>query len=702
MIPVERKILRDKIDKNVYDEFSKLKTIEDRLKTLGLYNNKEVLKKKLYRLTNEIDFSKKISQNALKHRFLVGVDASLYMFDPVVDGWADFGDTINWKKFQNSEKTFKINRLTFLVSLGLMCYLTNNQDYARGGLTLIREWYTANPFPGQAADHITGTAWRSLDAAMRIFSILWFFIFVCGNKNISSEEKTFLLQMLEIHGRYLYKLNCKCRHFTGNWQIYELSALVHLSILVPELKNASVWRLKALSELENHITRQFYNDGVHGEGSLSYHVGITQQFLNILFLAKTNKVPVSRHCVNFIRKMVDFIVHVMRPDKSLPYINDSYLVDLNTLILSARNIFSKYSWLQISGKGTKDFYLHFYGLFKNNKSLKKSAVSKKIPSRYFKHAGFSIMRGDINKRPAYLFFDADRGWFPHTHAGKLSFDLYACGTPMIVDSGNCSYDHYSYGTWYKRTAAHNTVCINGIDQTLRLDTWQWNNRQSDLKHLYRIKNIGSFLNTYSKPDVRTIKWISNKRFDYVESEHDGYLQLTNPIIHNRKIIFIKGKYWILIDTLKSMGEHLTFNAHYEQLMHFYPSYAHIDSNSIVTAVNGNTGIQVVPLHKEESDEFILDKGKIIFKFKMIKTPLLRYRKHGRGSIVFITLLLPFYGKKPDVHVEPLLMSTQNNMSDGEIGSRISLNGKKTDIFYMFDKKDPVTLSNKAIYIKRKA
>ena len=55
----------------------------------------------------------------------------------------------------------------------------------------------------------------------------------------------------------------------------------------------------------------------------------------------------------------------------------------------------------------------------------------------------------------------------HGHYDQLSVELMADGRPIVVDPGRYTYaeDDHGWRAWFKGTAAHNTVTVDGLDQT---------------------------------------------------------------------------------------------------------------------------------------------------------------------------------------------------------------------------------------------
>jgi hypothetical protein len=63
------------------------------------------------------------------------------------------------------------------------------------------------------------------------------------------------------------------------------------------------------------------------------------------------------------------------------------------------------------------------------------------------------------------------------------------------------------------------------------------------------------------PRVRLREWHSTPDFDFVDAEHDGYASLPDPVVHRRRVIFVKPGYWIVVDDLAGKARHqidLTF------------------------------------------------------------------------------------------------------------------------------------------------
>ena len=68
----------------------------------------------------------------------------------------------------------------------------------------------------------------------------------------------------------------------------------------------------------------------------------------------------------------------------------------------------------------------------------------------------------------FLIFDCGPlGDGGHGHYDLLSVEAFAGGRPLIVDPGRFTYSEAppNLRRWFRGTAAHNTVCVDGLDQT---------------------------------------------------------------------------------------------------------------------------------------------------------------------------------------------------------------------------------------------
>jgi hypothetical protein len=123
----------------------------------------------------------------------------------------------------------------------------------------------------------------------------------------------------------------------------------------------------------------------------------------------------------------------------------------------------------------------------------------------------------------------------HGHADALSFWLSYGGQEFLIDPGTFTY--YSSDEWrsyFRGTAAHNTIRIDGHDQSVPSGTFIWQyTANCHLEHSQE-----------------------NQEFIEVEGCHDGYTRLPDPLIHRRSLRLVKKPRTLLItDRLECQRSH---------------------------------------------------------------------------------------------------------------------------------------------------
>ena len=144
---------------------------------------------------------------------------------------------------------------------------------------------------------------------------------------------------------------------------------------------------------------------------------------------------------------------------------------------------------------------------------------------------------------AVLLIDAGevgmRGLGGHGHNDVLSFDLWAAGAGVLVDSGTFTYSADPAARQLLRsTAAHNALRVDG-EETSRL---------GNERRLWLIENDAQPFG---------VSWSSDADQDVLQASHTGYRRLREPVDHTRRIRFNKRQMiWRIDDLVDGSGEHL--------------------------------------------------------------------------------------------------------------------------------------------------
>ena len=104
----------------------------------------------------------------------------------------------------------------------------------------------------------------------------------------------------------------------------------------------------------------------------------------------------------------------------------------------------------------------------------------------------------------------------HGHADALSLWLSIDDEYFLVDAGTYAYhSHPEWRTFFRSTAAHNTACLDGFNQSEMAGRFLWS----------------------SKANARLLRFEDNSGQVTIEGEHDGYLHLPDPVSHRRNVSF---------------------------------------------------------------------------------------------------------------------------------------------------------------------
>ena len=147
------------------------------------------------------------------------------------------------------------------------------------------------------------------------------------------------------------------------------------------------------------------------------------------------------------------------------------------------------------------------------------------------------MRGGWDAGAPHLVFDvgplgcAVSGG--HGHADLLSVQCAAFGEPFVVDTGTGGYTESAGRSYFRGTAAHSTVTVDGRDQAEPAGPFSWRQR----------------------PAARLLRWSSDDRLDVAEAEHDAYARLADPVRHRRRVLFVKPHGFVVVDDLLGAAVH---------------------------------------------------------------------------------------------------------------------------------------------------
>jgi heparinase II/III-like protein len=158
------------------------------------------------------------------------------------------------------------------------------------------------------------------------------------------------------------------------------------------------------------------------------------------------------------------------------------------------------------------------------------ALSRAVPAascRAFPHGGYYILRHA--PEPVVIFDCGPLGYLSlaaHGHADCLSLCLSVKGEWLLVDPGTYVYhEEQEWRRWFRGTAAHNTLTIEGLDQSEQTGHTMWGRRANG--------SLRAFF--------------CDEHLAWVEGDHDGYRHLKPPRTHHRAVALGQPGYLLVID-----------------------------------------------------------------------------------------------------------------------------------------------------------
>jgi hypothetical protein len=451
-------------------------------------------------------------------------------------------DPLDPAQVGDSKVTWELNRHQWLLPLAQAYWLTADRRYAQEAADLVDDWSRANPYG-------VGLNWSSsLEAAFRLISWSWAFVLIRDAGVLSPQEFLGLIAQVRLHAahieRYLSRYFSPNTHLTG-----EALGLFYAGVLFPELPEASRWRKLGRQILIDESRRQIHADGVFFEQATCYQRYTIDFYLHFLILAERNDVAVPADVRARVQRMLDFLLFVSTPDGSMPSIGDAdggWLLpivrrsptDPRGTFGVAAALFNRADYLWAAGGAVPEaLWLLGPGAWQRMKGLEAKPPAAP-PSALFPDGGYAVMRSDWGREAHQLTMDVGplgcRFSAAHGHADLLSVQCTAFGESHIVDPGTyCYTPDRTWRDYFRGTAAHSTVLVDGEPQARPAGPFAWQ----------------------AKPAVTIRSWSSTAESDLVDAFHDGYGSLPDPVRHRRRVLFVKPRFWVIVDDLSGGAVH---------------------------------------------------------------------------------------------------------------------------------------------------
>jgi hypothetical protein len=460
---------------------------------------------------------------------------------------------VHWSKINHLDPkavgdhkvVWELSRHQWMLDLGQAYRFTGNERYAKTFAQGISDWMRSNP-PG------LGINWSSsLEASMRLISWCWSLFLFRGSKWLTPSLQVEMIAWIETHASYIERY--LSRYFSPNTHLTgEALGLYYVGTLLPGLKDAQHWAQLGREILLQQLPNQVHPDGVYFEQATRYQYYTIEIYMHFAMLARRNGDELPEDVGNALRKMLDFVLSLRKPNGQIPQIGDTdggWLLpmvrrapdDFSGLFSTAAVLFHRadYAWAA-GGLASETLWMLGTQAQKDFAALR-PAPPHNTAMHVFRDGGYVVMRNGWQSKAHHMIFDTGplgcglSG--AHGHADLLSIQASVFGEPYIIDAGTGSYRaDDEWRNYFRGTRAHSTVMVDGIGQAEPAGPFAW--RQP-------------------RPAARLMHHASSTDIDLVEAQHDAYSSLRDPVTHRRRILFVKGGagYWVIVDDLTGTAEH---------------------------------------------------------------------------------------------------------------------------------------------------
>ncbi|MDQ1619832.1 MAG: hypothetical protein QOE19_2401 [Actinomycetota bacterium] len=443
---------------------------------------------------------RRVAVDARAGRFTyAGVKLDLGTTPAWVDGGLSTDEEwrIEWSKFY------------FGLDLAAAFSATGDESYLRAWLDLVTSWIAQVPVDHDPTDVIGRRlqnwvyAWQTFDSAP-------------GAAPLPADFEHALLTSIRDQLDYLQAHLAPER----NHRTLELYAVLVVTLALPSLDPGCVHRDSALAALHENLLTDVRADGVHRERSTHYHSIALRSFLAARLNATMFGLEVPAGYDERLAAALRFAMHVHRPDGEIPALSDSDSGSYLDLLVLGGQVLGEPELTYVGTRGCR-------------------GIAPAARNVSFPEGGYHVQRSGWGDRGARMADErflvlgcGPLGDGGHGHYDALSVEAYAHGVPLVVDPGRYTYSEAApnWRRWFKGTAAHNTVTVDGLDQT----PYRRGKPKGPVAR-------GTLLARHSTQGLDLL---------YGEVRSPAY-----DAVHRRAVMFVDDEYWLVFDQLRAATSH---------------------------------------------------------------------------------------------------------------------------------------------------
>lgn len=332
--------------------------------------------------------------------------------------------TVDWKKWNYEEETalwnFNLHYFEFLFSLVAAYRSTGHTEYFEKSKKCIQCWIDNNQ-QGNG-----GAGWASYTIALRLTN--WLSYISAVQTELEKDPVFFKALRKSMHEQYAYLAVHLEKDILGNHYFEDLKALLLCTLYFQDDQMYQKVLLAFLAECKEEILP----DGMHFELSPMYHKIILEGVLRAAHALRVYGKP-CRELEAYIQPMLNVAYSFEEGIERIPLFNDggnNVAKSLDVLVQAAQRCFGIQP-VEIHEMKDSGFYI-------------------------FKNGPWKLVVDAGQPGPAYI---------PgHAHCDAMSYELFKDGKPVLMNCGTYAYQ-CKERSFFRSTAAHNTVMVEGVEQS---------------------------------------------------------------------------------------------------------------------------------------------------------------------------------------------------------------------------------------------
>lgn len=381
------------------------------------------------------------------------------------------GHTYSGERYDGAVRYLRHQGLASAVlSLAVVHLIERDKTYSDKAAAILRNYALA--YPGPHTDLTTGgMLYQSLCEAVWVIPLAQAYDLIYYSRSLNEEDRELIEDSLfRPVADGLMRVG-----IVGNWGSWHLSAV---GIIGLAIKDVDLVRY-ALESFASQIGEQLGDDGLWPESVHTYHFYPLRAFVHLAEGCYRAGIDIYNWEVRpgkSLKAMFTAPLYYMYPSFRLPAINDGWYdsflpLDLYEIALRRWND-PAFAWVLKRGYRFAEapvnedqrrhadvfrrtsFYAFMFG-----RDLPGRSASPALRNRDFSSLGVCTLRS-----PDGAMVTLDHGkLLGHGHLDKLSFTFYGSGACLVPDYGTPGYGS-GIVDWYRSTASHNTVVVDGRSQ----------------------------------------------------------------------------------------------------------------------------------------------------------------------------------------------------------------------------------------------